>query len=797
MATSVLDEPDAVGRIRQRPDLIRLVFESLVIVLVIALGKIGVDTTSGLESDLHSGVQFAPAFVLSGITVLTNVATSIIPVGLAIERLVRGDGRGVADAVLTAALAFGFTSGLNLLITASYAPGWLRTELTRHVSSGTSAPLHVYLATVIAFLTVLGFNDRPTLRTFTWICVAIYVTATLMSGDSALVGIVVTFFLGRAVGFAWRYARGVVNERPTGEAVVAALAGADLEPVFCRWVGESNYTRRYEVGCADERLLDVSVLDRDRQVVRLLDRLYRRIRLRGPAQRRNLFSLRRTVDQAALLSYALANAGIATPKLVAVRELSADSMLLAYEHVPARPLDQLEAEEFTDEVLESVWTTVRGLGHNQIAHRRLSLDSILLDEHGRIWLTGLRAGEIAADELQHLLDVAETMTALGLKVGPERAVRTGSRVLGADRVSAALPFLQPVLLTRTNRVAVRKSKHLLRKLREEILAIRPQAPTAEPANLERLKPRTILVAAIGCFAVYALMLDIASADSASGRSVWQLLMAASPWWLLIAAAAAALTYVAAAMQLAGFIPEKLPWLQNVMVQLASSFIALFTPAAVGGVALNVRFLQRRGIPTGPAVSAVGAAQVVAFIVHIALIAVFGFFAGGGAAHAEASTLVIAIVLGIAVLVMVTLSVAPLRRFARRRLAPFFEGSLPRLLDVVQSPRKLAFALGGTVGISLLNALCLWSCVHALSDGAMPNYPTIAFVYLTAQAVSSAIPTPAGMGAAELALGAALLSADVAKAGAVVAVLAYRLLTTYLPAAPGYLTFGRLRGKRAV
>jgi uncharacterized membrane protein YbhN (UPF0104 family) len=795
MATSVLDEPDAVGRIRQRPDLIRFLLESLLIVLLVALGKIGVHTTSGLESDLHSGVEIAPAFVLSGILVLTNVATVVVPIGLAIERLVRGDGVGVADAVLAAALACGLATVLNLWITSSYAPGWLRSELTRHVNSGTTSPLHIYLATVIAFLTVLGFSDRPTLRTFTWICVAIYVIATLMSGGSALIGLIVTFFVGRAAGFAWRYLRGVVNERPTGEAVIVALARAGLAPEYCRWQGESDYTRRYEVRCADDRRLDISVLDRDRQTVRLLDRVYRRIRLRGPAQRRNLFSLRRTVDQAALLSYALANAGIDTPKLVAVRELSADSMMLAYEHVPARSLEELTAEEFTDELLESVWITVRSLGHNQIAHRRLSLDSILVDEHGRIWLAGLRNGEIAADDLQHLLDIAEAMTVLTLKAGPERTVRIGVEVLGADRVGAALPFLQPILLTRTTRAAVRKAKGALRGLREEILAMRPQAPVTEPVQLERLKPRTVLAATVGCVAVYALMLDIADADTKSGHGIWQQLKAASPWWLLIAAAAAALTYVAAAMQLAGFIPEKLPRLQNLMVQFASSFIALFTPAAVGGVALNVRFLQRRGIPTGPAVSAVGAGQVVAFILHITLIATFGFFAGGGDTHSEASTLVIAIVLAIAVLVMITLAVAPLRRFARHRLAPFFEGSIPRLLDVVQSPRKLALALGGTLAISLLNALCLWSCVHALVGGSTPSYATVAVIYLTVQAASSAIPTPAGMGAVELGLGGAL--AGFTNHSAVVAVLAYRMLTTYLPAASGYFAFGRLRRRGTV
>ena len=796
---TVLDEPEAVGRIRRRADLIRMLFGGAMIVATVMLGQIGAHTTSGLESDLHSGAQFAPVFVIGAVAVLTNVATAVVPIGLAIERLVRGDGGRVGDAVIAAALGCGVTGGLNVWITSRHAPHWLMAELTRHLDSGATAPLHIYLATVIAFLTVLGFNDRPSLRTFTWLCVAVYLTATLVSGDSALIGLVVTYFVGRGVGFGWRYACGVANERPTGAIVLAALARAGLAPVSCRWQGEHDDVRRYEVRCAGGRRLEVAVLDRDRQAVGLIYRVYRRIRLRGPAQHGTLFSLRRTVEHEALLSYALADAGIDTPKLVAVRELSADSTLLAYEHVPARPLEDFTAEEFTDDLVRDVWRTVRELGRQQIAHRGLALDSILVDEHDphRIWLTELRNGEIAADELQHHLDIAETMTVLALKAGPERAVRIGTRVLGEQHISSVLPFLQPILLSRTTRCALRKSKRLLPRLREQILELHPHAPTTEPVKLERLKPRTMLAVTAGCFAVYILMLELASVGNASGHSTWQLLTGASPWWLLIATGAAGLTYAAAAMQLAGYIPEQLPRVQNLMVQFASSFIALFTPAAVGGVALNVRFLQRRGIPTGPAVSAVGAGQAVAFIVHVLLIAVFGFFASGGATGDEASTTIIAILLAIAVVVMITLTVAPLRRLAKHRLAPFFEGSLPRLLDVAQNPRKLALALGGTVSLSLLNALCLWSCVHALGGSMAPSYPTVALMYLTVQAVSSASPTPAGMGAVEFGLGGALTLAGMAKPSAVVAVLAYRLLTTYLPAAPGYLALTRLRESRAV
>jgi len=793
-------EPPEPRRIRRQPDLIRFLFELLVIAVVVLLGKVGVQTTSGLESDIHSGAQLAPAFLLSGITVLANIVTAVIPVGLAVELLVRRDGRRVADAVIAAALAFSLSSALNIWIRSSYVPSWLVTELTRRIGSGTTVPLHVYIVTLIAFLAVLGFNGRQTLRVFTGLCIGIYAMATLMSGDSALVGLVVTFLLGRAVAFGWRWVAGVVNERPTGQRVLGALREVGLVPVHCVWEGDRDSVRRYEVGCADGRVLDVIVLERDRQAVGgLIYWLYGWIRLRGPAQRRSLFSLRRTVDREALTSYALRDAGINTPSLVAVRILSANAALLAYERVHFVALGELAEEEVTDALLARVWQTVADLGRRQLAHRRLALDSILVDGQGRIWLGELRNGEIAASDLQLLLDIADTMIALALKADPERAVRTGAQILGIDRLAQALPMLQPVVLTRSTRAAVRKSKHLLQHLRQQVQERRPHAPTTETVRIERLSPKTLLAVAAGCFAVYALLFEFSTASRQSGKGIVQLLADASPGWLVVAAFASALTYLSAAMVLIGYVPEKLSWLQSVLVQVAASFVGLVAPAAVGGVALNARYLQKRGIPTGAAVGAVGASQVVNFVIHIALIATFSFVAGQRLGKSDSSQLVIAILLAIALLSMIIMAVAPLRRLAQRRLAPSFKDALPRLLDVAQNPLKLATALGGTVSLSLFYTLCLWASVHAFTPAGGHNlsYATAAVVFLTAQAAGSFIPVPGGVGSVEFAVVAALKVVGVSPVTAVIATLIYRLLCTYLPILPGYLAFHYLRRKELV
>jgi uncharacterized membrane protein YbhN (UPF0104 family) len=516
-------------------------------------------------------------------------------------------------------------------------------------------------------------------------------------------------------------------------------------------------------------------------------RLYRRIRLAGPAQRRNLLSLRRAVDQEALMSYALHDAGIRTPRLLAVRELSADAALLAHERVAGRTLDEVGADELTDDLLARVWQVQQQMQLHQVAHRRFALDSILVGGDGEIWLLDLRNGEIAASDLQTRLDIAELMTTLALRFGPERTVRVGTQVLGADAVAAALPMLQPVVLTRTTRSAVRKKRNLLQRIREQILIFRPQATAAvEPVRLERMRPRTILTVAAGCIAAYLILYQLSTSKTSPGQ--------------VIAVLASLGTYVAAAMSLTGFVPEKLPKRTTFEVQVAAGFVSVVAPPAVGGVALNTRYLQKQRIAPGAAVVAVSASQAVGFVLHITLIAVFGFIASTtNSARSRGSaptTVAIAILLALAILIMVVLSVPPLRKYAAARLRPFFAGTLPRLMDVAQNPRKLATGVGGTVLLSLMYSLALWASIKAVTPGAQVSYFAAGVVFLTAQAAGSILPTPGGIGGVEIALVAGL-AAVAQLPNATPAVFLFRLVTTYLPVIPGWIVFARLQRKGAI
>ena len=139
---------------------------------------------------------------------------------------------------------------------------------------------------------------------------------------------------------------------------------------------------------------------------------------------------------------------------------------------------------------------------------------------------------------------------------------------------------------------------------------------APPVQLERIRPRSVITLVASILAVYLITSELARVNLGT------LLRTADPRWILVAFGLSALTYAGAAWQLSGFVLERLSFTRTVLAQLASSFVTLVTPAAVGGAALNVRYLQRRKIPPAVAVASVGASQVVAFVLHIVLLVIF-------------------------------------------------------------------------------------------------------------------------------------------------------------------------------
>jgi uncharacterized membrane protein YbhN (UPF0104 family) len=337
-----------------------------------------------------------------------------------------------------------------------------------------------------------------------------------------------------------------------------------------------------------------------------------------------------------------------------------------------------------------------------------------------------------------------------------------------------------------------REEDLLSQIRHQVLLIRPQAPV-EPVRLERVRPRTLISFIAGAIGAYFLLTQLTHIE-------FDTLFQNAQWgWVAAAVGFSALSYVAAAMSLLGFVPERVPFPRTVAAQVAGSFVKIVAPAAVGGVALNTRFLQRAGVRPGLAVASVGASQLFGLGCHILMLLSFGYLTGTEKTPSlSPSRTVIAGLLTVAVLVLVVTSVPFLRKFVVTRVRSLFAGVVPRMLDVLQRPQKLMTGIGGMLLLTACFVMCLDASIRAFGDGSTSlSIASVAVVFLAGNALGSAAPTPGGVGAVEATLTVGLIAVGLPKEVAAPAVLLYRLLTLWLPVLPGWLFFNHLTRREAL
>ncbi|MGD1222378.1 MULTISPECIES: lysylphosphatidylglycerol synthase domain-containing protein [Streptomyces] len=858
------DEPLLPARVHRPSDLMRLLVGVLAIVVLLAIAAFAHGTTSGLEQDINKGTGQAPDLLIKIAGLASSIAILLVPVAFAIERLIKRDGLRIADGVLAAVLAHGVTLATDLWVAKAAPDSIQEalTQPSPGDIHALTDPVHGYLAPVIAYMTAVGMSRRPRWRAVLWVVLLLDAFSMLVTGYTTPFSIILTVLIGWTVAYGTLYAVGSPNVRPTGRTLMAGLRHVGFHPVSAAREEAPDATengdrgRRYFVTLEDGRPLDVTVVDREQQAQGFFYRVWRRLTLRGITTRRSLQSLRQALEQEALLAYAAIAAGANAPKLIATSELGPDAVMLVYEHTGGRTLDAVPDELITDDLLRDTWHQVQALQSRRIAHRRLAGDAILVDRSGTVILTDLRGGEIAAGDLLLRMDIAQLVTTLGLRVGAERAVASAVGVLGPDAVADCLPMLQPIALTRSTRATLRKlarerahrereavleasrqdklaraeearqnttsvqekpgkkavraeqraekramdealdearEEDLLTQIRHQVLLIRPQAPV-EPARLERVRPRTLISFIAGAIGAYFLLTQLTHIEFGT-------LFDNAEWgWVAAAVLFSALSYVAAAMSLLGFVPERVPFARTVAAQVAGSFVKIVAPAAVGGVALNTRFLQRAGVRPGLAVASVGASQLFGLGCHILMLLSFGYLTGTEKTPSlSPSRTVIAGLLTVAVLVLVVTSVPFLRKFVVTRVRSLFAGVVPRMLDVLQRPQKLVTGIGGMLLLTACFVMCLDASIRAFGheESTTLSLASVAVVFLAGNALGSAAPTPGGVGAVEATLTVGLIAVGLPKEVAAPAVLLYRLLTLWLPVLPGWLFFNHLTRKGAL
>jgi undecaprenyl-diphosphatase len=643
-------------------------------------------------------------------------------------------------------------------------------------------PSAAWLAAGTAIVVALGpWLTRPWRRAASTVLV-LAALARLLTGTVLPIEIVLAFAIGAVIAAGVLVAFGSPDRRIGASEVAAALAAcgvpvAHVEPAGVFAKGSVPFVARTDDGTR----LFVKVVGRDQRDADLLYRAYRFVRLRHLGDVRPAASLREAVEHQALVGVMAQRAGARAPQVEAVGESENGSALIAMEYVDGELLADMAPDAVTDELLVTLWRDVDHMHSSRIAHRSLRTGNVIVDRSGVPRVVDFSFSEVSATDRQLAVDRAELLASTAVLVGPQRAVDNAVKVTGAAEVATAVPLLQPLALSAATRNAVHGHADLLDRTREAAAEAAGQ-PLEKLAEIRRVRPRTLLMIAVFAGAFYFLLPQLAQASDA-----WDAFASASLTFIPLLVALSALTYVGAAISLMGTVPQRVPFGPTLLAQVAGSFVNRVTPASVGGMVLNARYLEKSGVDPATAVAGVGLNTIAGAAVHVFLTVVFFIWSGsqlGKAFDISAVTkvlLVIPVVLAIVGAVMAT-------RWGRRKLiAPLMRGvrsAAHNLGRVSRSPVKLALLFGGSTVITLANIWALHASVIAL--GGTVGMAEVGAVYLAGRAVASAAPTPGNLGAIEAALVAGLTGVGVAGPEAVSAVLAYRLITYWLPALPGWL-----------
>jgi undecaprenyl-diphosphatase len=762
---------------------IRLISAGLLLACSLAASAIAFRWLLGPAASVPGGSGTADR-VITGLVQVACLAAAAVVIAATLRRrrfrLLAGLAAGAAAAAVLAA-------GIYALLGHQRPAGLTANDARGSWLGGAAFPAPALFASAAAVAVAAApWLSRPW-RRVAWLTLLLAAAARLLAGTVLPMELILALATGVTVGAAVLVAFGVPDRRIGPGEITAALRLAGLPVTTVRPAEvETKGSRPFTAVTADGGRLFVKALGSDQRDADLLYRAYRAVRLRNVGDTRPAASLFQAVERQALAGVMAERAGVSVPRVDRIVR-AGDTALLVMEWVDGCSLDRLPAGQIGDELLARLWAEVGKLHRAGIAHRSLRAANVMVSPSGLPRIVDFSFSELAATQRQTDLDVAELLASLAVLAGEDRAAAAAAAGLGGQEVARSLPLLQPLALSAATRRAVAGQDGLLTRTRAAAAAASGQeAP--DLARVQRVRPRTLLTIAALAGAFYYLLPKLAQVGGS-----WHALQSAHWIWLPVVIAFSALTYLAGAISLLGSVPARLPFWPTVLTQGASSFINRVSPANVGGMALNVRYLQKCGVEPSAGVTAVGVNALAGAIVHAILLVIFFSWAGRGLGRAfklpSSSKLlvILAVVAAVVGLIMITRQG---RRFAARKLLPSLKSSLASLGRVARSPARLALLFGGSALVTLAYIAGLVASVEAF--GVSASMAQIGAVYLVSSLIAAASPTPGGIGAIEAALAAGLTGIGIPNGPAVSAVLLYRLSTYWLPVPPGWLSWRLLQ-----
>ena len=208
-------------------------------------------------------------------------------------------------------------------------------------------------------------------------------------------------------------------------------------------------------------------------------------------------------------------------------------------------------------------------------------------------LVELSAATLGAPQSALDIDVAELLVSSCCLIGPERTLAAAVDAGFGDALARAQPYLQRAALTPHTRDLARSHELGLKTLRA---AVGDATGTAVPdiVELRRVRPKDVLLMVALVFAAYLLISQLASIGF---DTIVDELREAELAWVLLALILAQASFIGSGISVRGAVPTPLALLPCVVLQSAIKFINLTMPSSAGRIGMNLRFLQRQGVPS--------------------------------------------------------------------------------------------------------------------------------------------------------------------------------------------------------
>jgi uncharacterized protein (TIRG00374 family) len=712
-------------------------------------------------------------------------------------------GRGRRRLFLEELLAAGVALGLALLAGKVAGTDW-STSLGALPSSG---PPAVYLAVRLTLATAVVVTASPHMSRPVRTVGRGILTLGALSG----IALGVTLPIGMAAGFLVGVASGAIVHlllgSPAGRLTLEQIAGALAEigvpvsqvrqaPLEPRGVALAVATTK------DGRSLLVKVYGRDAHEGQFLISLWNALWFRGETPRLATGRLEQ-VEHEAFVSLLAERGGVPVEPIVAAgMAVERDALLVTA--VDGDPLGSIDAGDVDDEMLRGLWQAVIRLGELGVSHGQIDWHRLVIRPDGTSAIADLSRAKIAATPNAVMSDRAQLLVATALAAGHERAVAAAAASLGREGLIEMLPLLQPAVLDRATRHAIKERDWTLDDVRQRAA----DAAGVEPPDLEKLRRvsvKSVLVVALTAVFAYALIAQLAGVDVSQ---VVDELRSADMVWLVVALLAAPVAQVFQAFSTMGASIQPIVFGPVLMLQYAVQFIQLAVPSSAARIALEIRFFQRVGIDAGGATSIGLIDSLSGFALQVLLIVtimVFGLVSidtsvrssSGSSSGSSGGPELWVLLLLLLALGATVASVVPKYRAAIRQAIPEYRARIREQLAsgktamrVLRQPKSLGMLFGGNLAAQVVLAIILGLCLKAF--GYTTSLAGLILVNTFVSVFAGFMPVPGGMGVAEAGYTAGLQALGIPSAAAMSTAIAFRLVTFYLPPIWGSVAMRWLR-----